>query len=184
MFFHFYLTPNDSTVYFGFLFTNMTSYQTFQSLLNSTTTSLDAPSGPSPAWPFSSSSSSSSSSSTTTTTTSSTTQSAARRLRRVRQRMGAYRHDLLVALRVVNRVEQEMVQSEWETWLAGETRRCEMVGGLLLKEEREGEEKGRFVNQEGEGEEMWRRAGLRAWFGEYCASCAMEERRVLERGLL
>ncbi|KAK4139299.1 uncharacterized protein C8A04DRAFT_15992 [Dichotomopilus funicola] len=148
-------------------------YQTFQSLLNSTTTSLDAPSGPSPAWPFPSSSSSSfwtsSSISTTTTTTSSTTLAAARRLRRVRQRMGAYRHDLLVALRVVNRVEQEMVQSEWETWLAGETRRCEMVGGVLLRQQEE---------EEGKGTE-----GLRAWFGEYCASCAVEERRVGERGL-
>ncbi|KAJ4304209.1 SNF1-interacting protein [Collariella sp. IMI 366227] len=91
-------------------------YTTFQTLVNSTTTSLDAPyqDAISPA-------------SSPSLSTSGTSQVAARRLRRVRQRMGAYRHDLLVAMRVVNKIEWEMVQGEWEAWLDGEMGRCERV---------------------------------------------------------
>lgn len=141
---------------------------------------------------------------------SATNQVTARRLRRVRQRMGAYRHDLLVAMRVVNRIELEMVQSEWESWLAGEMRRCEQVKDLLAKwEEDEGgagtgtgqQERAKARVQQvplqsesesdsdadatGESDEkqqqQQRLAALRAWFSEYCASCALEERKVSER---
>ncbi|KAI9873977.1 MAG: SNF1-interacting protein, partial [Pleopsidium flavum] len=57
-------------------------------------------------------------------TTSTSTGSTARRLRRTRQHLGSYRHDLLVAMRVVNSVEQEMLRAEWENWLLDETNRC------------------------------------------------------------
>lgn len=41
-----------------------------------------------------------------------TTKSTAKRLRRTRQHLGSYRHDLLVAMRVVNNVEREMMRAE------------------------------------------------------------------------
>lgn len=41
------------------------------------------------------------------------TRSTARRLRRTRQNLGSYRHELLVAMRVVNNVEREMIRAEY-----------------------------------------------------------------------
>lgn len=117
----------------------------------------------------------------------------ARRLKRVRQRMGAYRHDLLVAMRVVNKIEREMVQSEWESWLAGENRRCEQVRELLASEgsngkgkrEQEGGAQSVLLGQRGGGDdgsgEGKRRAALREWFDGYCTSCAVEQRAVAEQ---
>jgi hypothetical protein len=119
--------------------------------------------------------------------------------------MGAYRHDLLVAMRVVNKIESEMVHSEWESWLAGETGRCERVRELLARDDSgsgSGEEKGQQVpvqsiipgshfggqgaeggggGDENGGGEKQRRAALREWFSEYCGSCAAEQRSVWER---
>ncbi|KAF2865629.1 hypothetical protein BDV95DRAFT_680383 [Massariosphaeria phaeospora] len=53
------------------------------------------------------------------------------RLHRTRQNLGAHRHDLLVALRVVNRIEQEVLAAEYESWLRAETLKCERVGAML-----------------------------------------------------
>jgi hypothetical protein len=114
--------------------------------------------------------------------------------------MGAYRHDLLVAMRVVNKIESEMVHSEWESWLAGETGRCEQVRELLARDG-SGGEKGQVPVQsiipgaprwdfgegsgggddESGGGEKQRRAALREWFSEYCGSCAAEQKSVWER---
>ncbi|KAK4239604.1 hypothetical protein C8A03DRAFT_42758 [Achaetomium macrosporum] len=157
-------------------------YATFQSLLNATV-SLDAPYQD--AAPISSA----------------TSRATARRLRRVRQRMGAYRHDLLVAMRVVNKIELEMVHSEWESWLAGETRRCEQVRELLFTGDGEkGQVGGVPVQSVIQAQQRWgfgeqhqdddggedgsgaggkeRRAALKEWFSEYCTSCAEEQRAV------
>ncbi|RYP64051.1 hypothetical protein DL770_009260 [Monosporascus sp. CRB-9-2] len=57
----------------------------------------------------------------------------AQRLRRTRQKLGVYRHDLLVAMRLVNRVEREVMRSEWENWLLDENLRCDEVGEVLLR---------------------------------------------------
>ncbi|KAH6642767.1 hypothetical protein C7974DRAFT_351668 [Boeremia exigua] len=53
------------------------------------------------------------------------------RLERTRRNLGSQRHDLLVALRVVNRIEQEVVEAEYEHWLFDETQRCAKVGSIL-----------------------------------------------------
>ena len=167
--------------FFSFLVTNASfypdSYTTFQSLVNATI-SLDAPYQD--AVPISEFSST-------------TSQVTARRLKRVRQRMGAYRHDLLVAMRVVNKIEREMVQSEWESWLTGENRRCEQVRELLMsdgsngkgKKEQDGGAQSVLLGQQGVGDEGngegERRAALREWFAEYCTSCAAEQRAVAEQ---
>ncbi|KAM7209235.1 hypothetical protein V8F20_000573 [Naviculisporaceae sp. PSN 640] len=88
-------------------------YEAFQSMVN--TTDPDAPYSDAGAGLL--------------TTTSKAT---ARRLRRTRQRLGGYRHDLLVAMRVVNGIEREMMQSEWENWLLDENARCEQARSRLL----------------------------------------------------
>ena len=108
--------------------------------------------------------------------------------------MGAYRHDLLVAMRVVNKVEREMLQAEWESWLQGETRRCELVRELLVGNNGNNNNNsggngvvgqsvvGGLGGEEGSGEgQQQRRAALRKWFAEYCSSCAAEQRAVVER---
>src|SRR5450756_139937 len=63
------------------------------------------------------------------------TRSTAKRLRRTRQHLGSYRHDLMVAMRVVNNVEREMMRAEWENWLLDENARCKQVQ-MLLRENR------------------------------------------------
>ncbi|KAG9200674.1 SNF1-interacting protein [Epicoccum nigrum] len=57
--------------------------------------------------------------------------SSTRRLERTRRNLGAQRHDLLVALRVVNRIEKEVVEAEYEHWLLDETHKCAKVGTML-----------------------------------------------------
>ncbi|KAF2455796.1 hypothetical protein BDY21DRAFT_323583 [Lineolata rhizophorae] len=120
---------------------------------------------------------------------------AAARLRATRARLAAHRYDLLVATRVLNRVEREVVRGEWEGWLWGENRRCEAVGGMLRRRLEEGKEKeeGNGTRGEGAGKgegekegEGWegvdgeRLEGLVKWWGEYCGGCRRELRRVEE----
>ncbi|KFY07177.1 hypothetical protein V491_08550, partial [Pseudogymnoascus sp. VKM F-3775] len=97
-------------------------YSTFLALTN--TTDLDAP--------FSASHSPSHSSSSypphsSLTTRSKSSAASARRLLTARQSLATQRFDLLVALRVVNRVERAVVQAEWEEWVRGEGGRCEAL---------------------------------------------------------
>jgi hypothetical protein len=73
-----------------------------------------------------------------------------RRLHRTRQNLGSHRHDLLVALRVVNRIEKEVVEAEYESWLLDETHNCERVGSML-----------------GKGKEK----EVEAWVKGYCEDC-------------
>lgn len=96
--------------------------------------------------------------------------SSTRRVQRTRKELGRYRHDLLVAMRMVNSVEREVVRSEWEGWVEGERRRCRQVGALMQKEkvnETQLEELG--VAAGGES------GGLDKWFEEYCRSCQDEK---------
>lgn len=93
------------------------------------------------------------------TRSSTTSRAAARRLRRTRQRLASYRHDLVVAMRVVNGVEREVVRSEWENFLEDENARCEEMRNVL---DREGD-KG--------GEGRQRVDGVKGWVEEYCGSC-------------
>lgn len=93
------------------------------------------------------------------TLSSPTSLAAARRLRRTRQRLASYRHDLVVAMRVVNGVEREVVRSEWENFLEDENARCEEVRGVLDKEGDKGDEGRQRVE------------GVRDWVEGYCGSC-------------
>ncbi|KAK3357077.1 hypothetical protein B0T25DRAFT_453291 [Lasiosphaeria hispida] len=142
-------------------------YDTFQAIVN--TTDLDAPYHEAGAG-----------------LSSAASKAAARRLRRTRQRLGNYRHDLLVAMRVVNGIEREMMQSEWENWLADENARCDQVRGVL-EGGRQGEEAQglgqRVLTAGGDGKVS--KEVLREWYGEYCGSCEADQRALVrDRGSL
>ncbi|MCJ1465121.1 SNF1-interacting protein [Pseudocyphellaria aurata] len=113
----------------------------------------------------------------------------ARRLRRTRQQMGSHRHDLLVAQRVVNSIEREMVQAEWEHWLAGEQRKCHELG-IMMREHRteafeaaaaEQPDDQHDDNRTADDGQHEQRDGerLRSWYQSYCESCSPERIRQL-----
>ncbi|KAI0971097.1 PH domain-containing protein [Xylaria arbuscula] len=118
----------------------------------------------------------------------------ARRLRRTRQKLGSYRHDLVVAMRLVNSVETEMLRSEWENWLIDESSRCEQVGialqedssktsdskaGLIKAQGAQGGP-GDGVKSDGDNETS-RKESLRLWYEEYCGSCEADHDALLRR---
>ncbi|KAK3368120.1 hypothetical protein B0H63DRAFT_404106 [Podospora didyma] len=149
-------------------------YDTFQAILN--TTDLNAPYQDAGV-AFSSASS----------------KATARRLRRTRQRLGGYRHDLLVAMRVVNGIEVEMLQSEWENWLADENLRCEQVKVMMLAPPEEPEAAARSeddggqmvigVKKEKSKNQQARREALKKWHDEYCGSCEADQRALMAKGM-
>lgn len=103
--------------------------------------------------------------------------SATKRLHNTRERLATYRHNLLVALRVVNSIEKEVVQNEWERWLRHELRRCHQVEILLRKDD--GEDVG-DAQTGGQDEKLT--AGLRDdikdWYEKYCTSCEKEQEQI------
>jgi hypothetical protein len=74
----------------------------------------------------------------------------------------------LVALRVVNRIEKEVVEAEYEHWLLDETHKCERIAAM--------------VGEAGKGKEK----EVEAWVKGYCGDCERGLRGVRERrvGLL
>lgn len=91
-----------------------------------------------------------------------------RRLHRTRQNLGSHRHDLLVALRVVNRIEKEVVEAEYEHWLLDETHKCDRIGAMI-----EGSGKGKEKEVE-------------AWVKGYCGDCrsSLDSVKEARKGLL
>ncbi|KAI1816794.1 PH domain-containing protein [Poronia punctata] len=115
----------------------------------------------------------------------------ARRLRHTRQKLGSYRHDLIVAMRMVNSVETEMLRSEWENWLMDETSRCEQIG-LALSSASASEARGSKMNAQvmqkvlGTTEDekdtttrAKREESLRHWYEGYCGSCRADHDVVM-----
>jgi hypothetical protein len=115
------------------------------------------------------------------------TRSTAKRLRRTRQHLGLYRHDLVVAMRVINNVEQEVLRAEWENWLLDETSRCKQVDALLREDRKstgplwkgKGAESQKIMKTK-EEERVAKMAELRQWRDEYCGSCKMEQQKLEE----
>ena len=113
--------------------------------------------------------------------------STAKRLRRTRHHLGSYRHDLMVAMRVVNNVEREVVRAEWENWLLDENTRCKQVQ-IMLRENRTNGSPGKKIKsaisdkamEAKERERKDRLDELRRWQEEYCGSCKMEQERFLK----
>ena len=99
--------------------------------------------------------------------------STALRVQRTRQHLGTRRHDLLVAMRVVNSIEKEMVRAEWERWLREESARCQQLG-TLIKLNKTGEHNHRLDGLVGRSEEVM------TWYDDYCGSCQQEAGKVME----
>ncbi|PHH86349.1 hypothetical protein CDD83_10376 [Cordyceps sp. RAO-2017] len=144
---------------------NSTCMDTFKELLQAT--DMDAPweeAGATLTWPSS--------------------RATARRLRRTRQRLASYRHDLLVAMRVVNSVEREMLQSEWENWLMNEKSLCDDLDLAFQGDE------GRKAGQPSPSSSAQKLLGslgdggtkvLREWRESYCGSCRSDLEGVLKQ---
>lgn len=120
------------------------------------------------------------------------TKSIAKRLRRTRQRLGTYRHDLIVSMRVVNSIEREMLQSEWENWLANEVSLCEILDMTLKSDIKDRKGKGKDQASQDESAQKvlsamssGKRGALEEWKAKHCGSCrvdydgVMAERRTM-----
>ncbi|KAK7425363.1 SNF1-interacting protein [Neonectria magnoliae] len=111
-------------------------------------------------------------------------QATARRLRRTRQRLGSYRHDLLVAMRVVNSVEREMLQSEWENWLIDEKSLCDDLDVVLRsqsdkKKDDNKKKRGGSPQKVMEAMSSERRRELEEWRDSHCGSCRIDHQIVM-----
>lgn len=100
---------------------------------------------------------------------------AARRLQRSREHLGFQRHDLLVAMRVINNIEREMLQAEWENWLLEENVKCKHLGVMLSHNTTGKNNNGRHV-LDGESRRL---EEARAWQKQYCDSCNKELETVV-----
>ncbi|KAJ3494143.1 hypothetical protein NLG97_g4271 [Lecanicillium saksenae] len=111
--------------------------------------------------------------------------STARRIRRTRQRLGTYRHDLLVAMRVVNSIEREMMQSEWENWLTNENSLCDELGQMLGAKEEQNEYKAAF-DKSPQGQKIWEPIPdhhveeLKQWQASHCSSCRADYKSAMK----
>jgi hypothetical protein len=128
--------------------------------------------------------------------TSTSSKSTARRLRRTRQRLGGQRHDLMVAMRLVNSIEREVVRSEWENWLGDENMRCERMRAMLETEHDKEKAAGKAMdskatdNKASDSKASENKASdsngpsgekieeLREWYDGYCGSCRSDMRAL------
>ena len=98
----------------------------------------------------------------------------AHRLRKARQRLGTYRHDLLVATRVVNTIEREMVQAEWEEWIIQEHATCKQLAEILDRNATEstGSPTSGMADTSISGSDNFE--DIKSWHRSYCESCDAE----------
>ncbi len=100
----------------------------------------------------------------------------AHRIKTTRHHLGSQRHDLLVAMRVVNSVEREMMQAEWEDWLVGENARCTQLGVMLRQNQTEPTRtKNRYAKNPAEAVDERHLELLESWHQDYCGSCSREQ---------
>ncbi|GIZ39892.1 hypothetical protein CKM354_000325500 [Cercospora kikuchii] len=88
-------------------------------------------------------------------------------LQRSRDSLARQRHDLLVALRVVNRIEKDVVQAEFEDWVRAESQKCERVEGMLVQLNAKNKNKSETDDGRPAGD-------LGEDFAGYCSSCRVE----------
>lgn len=107
------------------------------------------------------------------------TKSATKRFQQTRERLGMYRHNLLVALRVVNSIEKEVIQTEWERWLREEVRRCRQIEVLLGGEATQGDDSQPGQTAKAERVFAEHADNVKQWYEGYCSSCRMEQEQVI-----
>lgn len=103
---------------------------------------------------------------------------AARRLQKSRKHLGMQRHDLLVAMRVINSIEREVLQAEWENWLIEENVKCKHMGAVLRHNDTKllaGKSKN---GQNPLDVDAGRLEDIRAWQQQYCETCYQELKNV------
>ena len=93
-----------------------------------------------------------------------------RRLQRTRHHLGTKRHDLLVAMRVVNNIEREMVRAEWENWLMEENMKCKQIEAIIRQNSTE------LLPRNTQG--LDRLEDISTWHKEYCGSCSKEQQLI------
>ncbi|PGH17322.1 hypothetical protein AJ79_01206 [Helicocarpus griseus UAMH5409] len=111
---------------------------------------------------------------------------AAQQLQPTRERLGIYRHNLLVGLRVVNRIEREVILAEWERWLQQETQKCHVIE-IMLSKDRARINKSAGDGDGGEGDDgdeivlgldkrfaAGKIGDIEHWYKDYCLSCQRE----------
>ena len=97
-----------------------------------------------------------------------------KRLQSTRQKLGGYRHDLLVAMRVVNSIEREVIQGEYEKFAMQEHARCRAVAPLVNSTNSDA-----LTSRSGSKAEQ---KALANWYKEYCVSCSAEYERIMGDG--
>lgn len=103
--------------------------------------------------------------------------SATKRFQQTRERLGSYRNNLLVSLRIINSIEKEVIQTEWERWLGEELRRCRQVEILL----------GGGSSEDGEADAQAHRIfaenteNVKQWYDRYCLSCRQEQEHAQKK---
>ncbi|EFE35570.1 uncharacterized protein ARB_05613 [Trichophyton benhamiae CBS 112371] len=104
---------------------------------------------------------------------------AAYRLQRTRERLGSYRHNLLVGLKVVNSIEKEVLHLEWERWLRRETGRCAMLD-IMLKEHIQYHDNDDYDGVLGIRKQILsgNQKEIEKWYKEYCSSCQRDQERI------
>jgi len=94
------------------------------------------------------------------------------RLSRTRASLAKQRHELLVGLRVVNRVETEIVSAEFEDWIHEEVGRCKRMRKLFeVGEAGKSQEKGSKKAKTSSAEDS---DSVKAELERYCGSCERE----------
>ena len=99
---------------------------------------------------------------------------AAHQLYKSRQHLGLQRHDLMVAMRVVNSIEREILQVEWENWLLEEHAKCKHLGALIGRNSTDPVRRQASNEQKALGADPTRLQKVQAWHQEYCEDCNRE----------
>ena len=98
-----------------------------------------------------------------------------RHLRRSRQHLGSKRHDLIVAMRVVNNIEREMIQAAWATWLMEESLKCKQLSTLIQQNNTGLSTANIGDNRQVSPKGSYRQEEIKGWHQEYCESCSREQ---------
>ncbi|KAL8673367.1 MAG: hypothetical protein Q9168_002214 [Polycauliona sp. 1 TL-2023] len=106
------------------------------------------------------------------------------RLGRSRRRLGSQRHDLLVAMRVINSIERELVDAEWEGWVMDENAKCQQVKNLMGRNRTASFDRdvsAQTGNHPPVGMDSLDRTQVMSWHGVYCGSCAQEKEMMVAK---
>lgn len=101
------------------------------------------------------------------------------RLSSTREALARYRHDLLVALRVINRVERDFVREEWGFWVQSEQAKCERVEGMVVAKAKGTKGKGKKKGYKAQEVEALVQQELGQGFVNYCRDCRGEAEGLL-----